>query len=172
MEEKMKYNFKFGILMVVLFTISGVVAANAGNFGSSLQRMGKGGPGMAGIWHQLDLTEEQKASLREIVLNYREAAETIREGIPAAKEKLMEALHAEPMNEDAVRIACRGASAVREELTVLRAKIFAEFSPLLTAEQKETLETAMAERLERMSERMERRQEKIDAWLGVEGETE
>lgn len=164
----MKYNFKFGILMIVLLTVSGVMAANAGNFGNGFHKIGKGGPPMAGIWHQLDLTDAQKASLKEIVLKYREEAESLREGIPAAKEDLMEAIRFGSQEETAVRDAFRAASAIREELIVLRAKIYAEFSPFLTGDQRQTLETETTERLEEMAERMRRRQVRMDAWLGIE----
>ncbi len=127
---------------------------------------------MAGILRQLDITDEQKASLREIALKYRDEAAAIREGIPAAKENLMGAIRSEPMEEAAVREAFQEGSAIREELTVLRAKIYAEFYPFLSGEQKETLETAMAGRLAGMAERMKRRQARMDVWLGIDAVAE
>lgn len=166
----MKYPMTIALVAMALLTIS--VAAYAGEFGPRFRGEGKGGHGMMGMWKQLELTETQKSSLKEIIRKYRSETGETRMALPEAMAELSRAIHAEALDEDAVRDAHRKISEIKEEMVVVRAKVFAEFKPQLTTEQLERIDDMIARRLGRMEARMEMRRARMAACTEGEPETE
>ena len=106
-----------------------------------LSRSGRGhGPRMLGRMARfLDLTESQKAQIRDVYQSHSVEIQAQREARRAAHRALAEAAAAEPLNESAVRSRAAEVGRVAAEGALLRSRIRSEIAPLLTTEQREKL---------------------------------
>jgi Spy/CpxP family protein refolding chaperone len=90
------------------------------------------------------LTEEQRASWREIMQAQQEKTRQLMEKIRDARKAILEASLAEPFDESAIRKQAEVIGKAEADLAVLRAKALAEIKPPLTAEQREKLKNPPA----------------------------
>jgi Spy/CpxP family protein refolding chaperone len=95
------------------------------------------GPHMEGLRTllQLDLSDEQKSELLNILNRYKAESETFMEDMMVAGEEMKALRNAQEFNEGQVREAFRKLSSVREELLVLGAKMMEEMKGVLSDEQ-------------------------------------
>lgn len=155
-----KWLTRMTVLSMVL-TIAGTAVA-----GSGMERGGRHGKNRGPMgFHflkRLDLTQEQRAQVRDIISAHREEMRSHADALAAARETLMETMEAESLDESAVREAHRALAGVKEEMAVLRARMFHEIKGILTPEQNARLVQMRAEKRERMKARREHRRARID----------
>lgn len=87
------------------------------------------------------LTTEQRESLRTAMNAQRESLRAIDGKLREARRELMKASMIDEFNEDAVREKALAVGKLEAEVTVLRARAFAEMIPPLSAEQIQQLQT-------------------------------
>ena len=104
---------------------------------------------------ELKLSDTQQAEMMNIVNKYQKERESLRSSSMEARKNLSAVLRAEQFNEEQARKAFREASAARENMFVLKAKMMAELKAVLTPEQLESLKERKAQRIERMRHRFE-----------------
>jgi len=85
------------------------------------------------------LTDEQRASWREIMQAQQDKTRELMENMRAARKALIEASLAEKFDEAAIRKEAEAIGKAEAELAVLRAKALSEIKPPLTPEQREKL---------------------------------
>ncbi len=95
---------------------------------------GAGGPPELRL---LDLTEAQQMAFQELIKQQREAARPLMEKQRALREKLNEALAADPVNENEVGQIVVESHRLRERTQESHETAMAHFESLLTAEQKQ-----------------------------------
>lgn len=101
--------------------------------------MGAGPLGLKGFL-DLKLTESQQAGLTKIIDKYHGEKKGMKARLWEAGEKLSGVLHADTVDEEGIRKAFREVSSIREEMAVLKAKMFAEIKTVLTPGQVKQLE--------------------------------
>jgi Spy/CpxP family protein refolding chaperone len=106
---------------------------------------------------ELKLSDSQQGAMMNIINKYQNERQTLRNSIMETSKNLSVVLQAEQFNEEHARKAFREASAVREELFVLNAKMRAELKAVLTPEQRAFLKERKAQRMERMRHRFDTR---------------
>jgi periplasmic protein CpxP/Spy len=126
-------------------------------------RGGPGGPGFGGamgLLRGLDLTDEQRTKVRELMDGNREALEAIGDRLVAAHRAQNEAVTASPYDEQAIRAKAADVAAVMADAAVLHAKIHSEVFALLTPEQQAKAAELKAQRQARVDQVRERVQER------------
>ncbi len=81
------------------------------------------------------LTEEQRTIVREAMDAARKEAAPLEEKMRAARRQLQEAIHAEKLDEQAIRDKAAEIGKLEGDLAVIRASAFAKIRPSLTPEQ-------------------------------------
>jgi len=110
--------------------------------------MGKEGP--MKMLEKLDLTEQQQSQVEDIMTKHKDEKQNLRETIKTAKKALGDAIHADPFDEQAVRLASQTMSTAMEDMAVLRGKIFSQMRSVLTPEQIDQFKEMHIRRDERM----------------------
>jgi len=95
------------------------------------------GPGVALM--ERVLTEEQRESMRAIMVSQREEMRGIQEKMRAARKELLQASLADKFDEDLIRTKALAVAKLEAELTVLRAKAMSQVQPPLSDEQIEKI---------------------------------
>jgi Spy/CpxP family protein refolding chaperone len=84
---------------------------------------------------EVNLTSEQQAKVDSIMDQHKEEIRAMDEKIDAARQTLHEAIHNDVFEEQKIREASKSLAANKEEMDVLRGKVFAEIRTVLTPEQ-------------------------------------
>lgn len=141
--------------------LSGIAALAAqppGGRGRGGMRGRDGGP-MA-IFRELDLTEEQRSSMRELFEKARETGAQKR--LMDAKQALEDAVENGATDEGAVRELAYQIGMAEGDAAVERIQMRNQIRSLLTAEQVQKLDELQAERRERREERRKRFEERLE----------
>ena len=117
---------------------------------------GRGGAMMMGL-RQLDLTDAQRAAMRDIMEGHRERLDALRERSAPIREALRGAATATPVDESLIRHLSAQLAEVQADGAVLHANIQSEVFAVLTPEQQTEARELRAERERRMEERRARR---------------
>ena len=164
------------LTMVCILALSFIMAlaAQAGPFGGGHEGHGQGG-GFHGLWalRQLDLSDDQKHAVSDILEKYAGDQNKARESMQAGRQQMAALMMADAFDEAAIRQTFQETSAAMEETVVLRARIFAEIKAVLTAEQLEQLAEVQSSQEERMLQRKKHRafrHPEHDTWLQTESE--
>lgn len=104
---------------------------------------GRGGPGMRGPgrpgfgpgFHELDLTDDQKAQLETIAESHRAEFEAAGKKSRAAHEGMRALIDADAIDEAAIRAKSAEIAAAEAEVMILNAKVRRESMQVLTSEQ-------------------------------------
>jgi protein CpxP len=102
------------------------------------------------IAKKLKLTDEQKAQAKTIFQGNREVVKPIYTSLRAEKKNLHTLMHADSVDEAAIRAETARIAAIQADLNVNRAKAGAQFRAILTPSQLATLKTMHEKRLEKM----------------------
>lgn len=122
-----------------LLLISSLNPALAGNKGEWRQKMA--GAGQHGqLWQQLDLTDQQRQQIRELMQAHRAAKPT------AQREAMQALLDAPHFDEQAARDILAQRAAQREQRQLAGLKLQHEIRQLLTSEQREQLQQLQQQR--------------------------
>ena len=152
--------FTFLVIGTMMFSLS--VYAVAGQHGEGgAHHQG----GFIGKKFLNSLSKEQKTKVAEILSKYKGEMDQHRDAFATAAEKVADAVHADTFDEAQIRQAFKDASAIREEMTVLRARIMSEIRPLLTADQLKKLKEHHDLRKQKMKERRDAKEDMFDEWL-------
>ena len=84
---------------------------------------------------ELKLSDSQQAEMVNIITKYQDQRESLRSSMMEARNGLQAVLEAEQFNEEQARKAFQKASALREEMFVVRGKMMGELKAVLTPEQ-------------------------------------
>ena len=108
--------------------------------GVGLEAQGRGGRGgFGGTLRYLDLTGDQRESIRTIVREHRENGAASRQALRAAQQTLRDAVTAEVVNETTIRAAAAEAASLRADAAVRRAEMHAAVLAVLTTDQRAEL---------------------------------
>ena len=108
--------------------------------GVGLEAQGRGGRGaFGGTLRYLDLTGDQRESIRTIVREHRENGAASRQALRAAQRTLRDAVTAEVVNETTIRAAAAEAASLRADAAVRRAEMNAAVLAVLTTDQRAEL---------------------------------
>ncbi len=103
--------------------------------------------------HRLDLTDEQKASVKALFESHRDAMQAERDTLREARQALRLETQSETFNESAIRELSVKVHAIETDMAVARASLHNQILQLLTDEQQAELKEMRAERQERMQDR-------------------
>ena len=136
----------------------------AGGPGGRGGRGGPGGPGLLGpmMVERLDLTTDQRDRVKQIVDSHRQEQEALAERGMAARNALETAITASAFDESLVRARAADVAAVDADLSVARARIYAQVFQILTSEQQTKLKTLQTERQQRESQMRANRQQRSE----------
>jgi Spy/CpxP family protein refolding chaperone len=139
-------------ILAVLILVSGVVLAQGWGRGPH----GPGEPGerhMERVLERLDLTEEQRAELEQKLPQFRETIQPSMERLREARASMNDLIHAEQLDEGAIRQAAAEVAEIEADVAVARAQHFQEMRQILTPEQLEELQQMRKQRGERRGPR-------------------
>ena len=122
------------------------------------QHKGHGMRGMrgGGFFGQLNLTEDQKAKMKQIRESFAESNKSLREQLRAKRQELRQASEGGTFNEALATQKLTEIAPLKAKLMAERAKQHQEMLSVLTAEQKAQLEQAKAQFKTRRGERRNR----------------
>ena len=132
-----------------------VAALVAGGGLAAQGRADRGGFG--GTLRYLDLTGDQRESIRAVVREHRENGAATRQALRAARQKFRDAVTAEVVDETAIRAAAAEAATLQADAAILRAETNAAILALLTADQRAELNELRENAHENRRERRGRR---------------
>ena len=155
-EEDMKSTKAWAVVAAVSMAFALAFAAEARPFGPK-RGMKSGLGGLKGFL-ELKLSGAQQEEMMNIINKYQPKSEVLRSRMMESRRNLKAVLRAEPFNEGVARKAFREASATREDILVLRAKMMSEMKAVLTPEQKQLVE-------ERRSQRAKEMKHRLKTWL-------
>jgi protein CpxP len=169
----------FGAAAVAAVVTTGVVQAQApdGAGTPSARQERRGGPGGFGfggpggfgrggfggpmrLLRQLDLTEEQRAQVRQVMESHRDELRAIGEKLRAAHRAQADAATAAQFDEQAVRTKAAELAAISADAAVLRARVHSEVFAVLTPEQQAKAAELKAQREARVQQRREQARER------------
>ena len=128
-------------------------AEGPGRFGMGMER--PGGQAILHILGKLDLTDEQKESVKKITEEAKEKNKTAAEAVIEARKALREAV--EKGDEEAVRKAATELGKALGDQAVLKVQTMASIKKVLTPEQLQKLEELKAKMKERAEEALDER---------------
>ena len=98
---------------------------------------------------RLDLSQDQRDRVKQILDSHRDDQQALAQRAMAAREALESVITAANFDESLIRAKAADLAAVETDQTVARARIYAEVFQILTSEQQAKLKTLQAERQQR-----------------------
>jgi periplasmic protein CpxP/Spy len=119
--------------------------------------MRRGGPmGFGPGFHELDLTDDQKAQLKTIADSHRAEFEAAGTKIGAARQGMRALVEGDSINESAIRAKSAEIAAAEADLMILNAKVRQESMQVLTSEQLQKMKELRTAREGQMRQRKPR----------------
>ena len=131
-------------------------AERRGGRGRGEKGHGWGGMRHGGFFRQLNLTEDQKAKIKQIRESFAEKNKPLREELRAKRQELRQAREGGTFNEALATQKLTEMASLQAKLMGERAKLHQEMLSVLTAEQKAQLEQSKAQFKTRRGERRNR----------------
>ena len=116
-----------------------------------------GGPGM--MFHRLDLTDAQKAQVKDIMSKERPTLRPLFQQLAQSRMQLQQYQASGNFDETQVRALAAQQAQLMTELTVQRSRIQSEMMKILTPEQKTKLADLQNQRMQRFQQRMQNGQQ-------------
>jgi Spy/CpxP family protein refolding chaperone len=166
----MKRTILLTTALALVLTISMIMTAQAEPFMGGKRGHGSGGAGIGGMraLMQLDLSQEQKQSIYDILQKYKDEQQATRANLKAHKREFFDMTsYGDDFNEDNVRQAFQESVPAIEEAFILRARIKSEINAVLNEEQLEELQSIRAEHTSRRQDRKNNqfRRAMLETWL-------
>ena len=155
MKPKYRRFLIVGMILIGSLSTAGVVMARGGHGGGRPLKM---------LW-ELDLYQEQKTAIRELLPAYREEKDALREKMHAALETMHTLMTADALDEDGIRKAARAMAPLMEEKAVLRAHFLFDLKDVLTPEQVMQLQARREGAMERRHHNRRFHEDMMDTWL-------
>jgi len=160
------------LAFAIIFSM--IMTAQAESFVGGKQGYGPGGAGNGGmrVLMQLELSQDQKQTIYDILQKYRDEQQATRISIKDHKQEFFAMTSDGNFDEDKARQAFQDASPAFEEAFVLRARIKTEINAVLTTEQFVELQQIRDDRASRRQGRKnhEFRRAKLETWLLMDSE--
>jgi Spy/CpxP family protein refolding chaperone len=171
---KMKRTTLLTSVLAFAITISVIMTAQAEPFMGGKRGHGPGGDGFGGmrVLMQLDLSQDQKQSIYDILQKYKDAHQSTRASLMAHKEDLFDMTADGDFNEENIRQAFQESVPAMEDAVVLRTRINSVIKAVLTEEQLDELQQIKAEHAGRRQgkENKELRHAMLETWLTMDSE--
>ncbi len=161
----MKNKF-FAVVFILAVLVSGLLTVQAGAFGP---HHGGGRLHLKALM-ALDLSNPQKAEVKNIFDTYKDEGKEIRDRVMETKKGVREVMHSETFDEENARLAFRQLSINMEDMLVLKARIMVEIKKVLNPDQLNSLEESIQGHMKNMEKGMRFRASMIDTWLQMERE--
>ena len=116
-------------------------------------------------WQKLDLSETQKAQAAHVLKANRAAWQTRMAIVRTAQESVIQAASVDPVDEVALRMACRKLSAEKEELVIQGSRVAAELRALLTPAQRESLKVIQADARQAIQDHHHDLRDVVNGWI-------
>ncbi len=110
---------------------------------------------------QLDLTDDQRAQVRQVMDSHRDELRAVGERVRAAHRAQNDAVNAAQFDEQVVRTRAAELAAVQADAAVLQAKVHSEVFAVLTPEQQAKAAELKAQREVRAQQFRERARERV-----------
>ena len=170
----MKRTILLTAALALAITISMIMTAQAEPFMGGKHGHGPGGTGIGGmrVLMQLDLSQDQKQTIYDILQKYKDEQQATRISLRAHKKDFFDMTSDDNFNEENVRQVFQKSVPAIEEAFVLRARITSEIKAVLTAEQLEELQQIRAEHTGRRQGKnnYEFRHAMLETWLLMDSE--
>lgn len=124
------------------------------------------GKGRGRLWSALQLSDDQRAQIKNIFANSRESIRPLHQQLQEKRTVLREAMAASPFDEERVRFLAQELSSAQTEMIVRRARLMNEALGVLTSEQRAKLEDLRQQRQQRFQEWRERHRGRPDQQKG------
>jgi Spy/CpxP family protein refolding chaperone len=115
------------------------------------------------LGERLGLTEDQRAKVKDVLKAHQTEVRPLVDKVIAERRALRELIHAEKVDEAAIRGQAGKVAGVEADLAVARAKVAQDIRPILSPEQKQRLSELKAEAHEWADEFRERIAKRIAA---------
>ena len=145
-------------VLLVLTSITVVAAQGPGPGGK--RGPGRNAPGdqLRQALSRLDLSEDQKSSIKALFESNKDLMQAEREALRTAREALRVQMQNDTFDEAAIRNLAGQVGSAEVEIAVARASLHNQVVQLLTDEQRGQLKEMKAQRMERMEQRREGKQ--------------
>ena len=147
------------VAMGAMFILAQTAEKPEGKRGFGKKGFGKRG-GHAMMFRGLDLTEEQKAQMKQIRQTSKETVKPIREQMKANRQKLAELSASSNFDQAQVQAIAAQQGSLTAQMIVEREKVKSQIFQILTPEQKAKAAEIGAQRKQKMQERMQKRMNK------------
>jgi protein CpxP len=147
------------VAMGAMFILAQTAGKPEGKRGFGKKGFGKRG-GHSMMFRGLDLTEEQKAQMKQIRQKSREIVKPIREQMKANRQKLAELSANGSFNAAQVQEIAAQQGSLSAQMIVERERVKSQIFQILTPEQKAKAAELQAQRKQRMQERIQKRMNK------------
>ena len=137
-------------LVAVLVLGTAIAFAQSGPGGHGRHEPGMGDH-LQWVLGNLELTSDQQATVDKLIAS--QSATADREQFMAAKKNLMQRIHAEPMDEQAIRQAAAAVGALEADRAVAEAKLLNDVRAVLTPDQRSQLQQTFSKHEPMMEER-------------------
>lgn len=145
---------------------AGVLAAMAVLGTQAVQAMGRGGQGGGlRMLMQLDLSDAQKAALRQQLPRLHAEREAMQGQIDELRQRMLALMEAETFDEQQVRQTFRELTPLMEDMAVQRARFLFAVKAVLTPEQIAKVKARQADWQDRRGERRAFQAEMLETWL-------
>ena len=110
-----------------------------------MRRGGPGGPlGLGPGFRELDLSDDQRAQIKQIAESHRDEFKAAGEKVGAAREGMRTLMEADSIDENAIRAKSQEIAAAEAEVMILNAKVRQQSLQVLTSEQQAKLKELRA----------------------------
>ena len=153
--------------LAITIIFSMIITAQAKPFGG-----GKHGNGGMRALMQLDLSQDQKQTIYDILQKYQDEQEATRTSIREQRQEFFDTTSDGNFDEDKTRQAFQKSVPATEDAFVLRARIKSEINAALTTEQLEELQQIRVEHASRRQggKNNEFKRAKLETWLLMDSE--
>ncbi|MGD9250985.1 MAG: Spy/CpxP family protein refolding chaperone [Desulfobacterales bacterium] len=150
--------------ILVLSAATGAQWVHARGWGHGGHGGGFGGLKM--LMH-LDLSDDQKTRIRDMLPAYRAEKGARQDALQAMRAKMRDLMEAERFDENEVRQAFREMAPLMEDMAVLRAQFMHDLKSILTPEQIDRVKEKHMNRESRRGEHRRIRESMLDTWLNT-----
>jgi protein CpxP len=152
-----------GVLVLAITAGAGWVQA----FGPGGHGGHGGGFGGLKMLMQLDLTDAQKARIRDMLPAYRAEKDAREEALQAMRQQMRALMEADRFDENEVRQALREMAPLVEDMAVSRVRFMHDIKAVLTSEQIARIADRHMQRENRRGEHRRVRESMLDTWLST-----
>jgi Spy/CpxP family protein refolding chaperone len=166
----MKRTKLLSVLLAIAIAISMVATVNADPFRGG--KLGNGPGGGIRVLMNLDLSQDQKQSIYDILQKYEDEQQATRANLRSNKDEFFDVASGGNFNEENVRKSFQELVPAMEDAYVLRAKVHSEVMAVLTDDQLEELQKIKSERAGRRQDKgnKEFRHAVLETWLTMDSE--